>query len=108
MVPLWILPTRFALLAAGALALQFMVQGAWGIIPAHINELSPDSIRGFMPGFAYQCGNLLASYVVVFEAGLAQNWGYTRAMMIAATVIFCAAIVVTYLGREKHGVIFGA
>jgi SHS family lactate transporter-like MFS transporter len=108
MIPLWIIPTKFAVLAVGAMALQFMVQGAWGIIPAHINELSPDPIRGFMPGFAYQCGNLFASYVVLFEASLAAKWTYTHALMLSAAVIFAGAIVVTALGKEKRGVVFGA
>jgi SHS family lactate transporter-like MFS transporter len=108
MIPLWILPTKFAWLALGAMALQFMVQGAWGIIPAHINELSPDSIRGFMPGFAYQCGNLFASYIVVFEAGLAQRWSYSVALMISAAIIFLVAIGVTYAGPERRGVIFSS
>jgi SHS family lactate transporter-like MFS transporter len=105
-IPLWALPQRLALLATGAFALQFMVQGAWGVIPAHICELSPDSIRGFMPGFAYQCGNLVASYITVQEAHNAAQWGYARTLMISALVIFILALVVTGLGRERGGVKF--
>jgi SHS family lactate transporter-like MFS transporter len=107
LTPLWILPQSVALLAIGAMGLQFMVQGAWGVIPAHINELSPDTIRGFMPGFAYQCGNLLASYIVVLEATLAQKWDYPHALMWSAITIFIFAIVVTYFGKENPGVVFG-
>ena len=60
MVPLWAYAPVTALLVLGAFLIQFMVQGAWGIIPAHLSELSPDSVRGFMPGFSYQCGVLVA------------------------------------------------
>src|SRR5919199_1198331 len=67
-IPLWAFAPSLALLVAGAFLLQFMVQGAWGVIPAHITELSPDSVRGFLPGFAYQCGVLLASSIVYLEA----------------------------------------
>jgi SHS family lactate transporter-like MFS transporter len=58
-VPLWAFAPSLTLLIVGAFLMQFMVQGAWGIIPAHLTELSPDSVRGFLPGFAYQCGVLL-------------------------------------------------
>jgi SHS family lactate transporter-like MFS transporter len=102
-VPLWALPASIAKLAAGAFLLQFMVQGAWGVIPAHINELSPNSIRGSMPGFAYQCGNLLASYIVQIEAMLAAHWNYARVMAISAGTIFLMAILVTIAGKEKRG-----
>jgi SHS family lactate transporter-like MFS transporter len=107
-IPMWALPSGLGKLAAGAFMLQFMAQGAWGVIPAHINELSPDSIRGCMPGFAYQCGNLLASYVVQMEAGLAQHWDYGAVMAISAGTFFLLAIFVTAIGREKRGGEFGA
>jgi MFS transporter, SHS family, lactate transporter len=102
-VPLWALPSSIAKLAAGAFALQFMVQGAWGVIPAHINELSPSKIRGSMPGFAYQCGNLVASYIAVLEAGLAATHNYAAVMAGSAATIFIVAIFVTAAGREKRG-----
>jgi MFS transporter, SHS family, lactate transporter len=106
-VPLWALPAQFVLLAAGAFLLQFMVQGAWGVIPAHISELSPSSIRGSMPGFAYQCGNLFASGIVALETGLATKWNYAWVMTATAATIFIFAIVVTALGKERHAVNFG-
>ena len=68
------------LLVVGAFVLQFMVQGAWGVIPAHINELSPDSVRGFLPGFAYQCGVLIAGTVAYIEAVFAAQFSYANAM----------------------------
>ncbi|HXT48989.1 MAG TPA: MFS transporter, partial [Gemmatimonadaceae bacterium] len=55
-IPLWAFAPTLGLLVAGAFLMQFMVQGAWGVIPVHITELTPDSVRGFLPGFAYQCG----------------------------------------------------
>src|SRR5262249_6544338 len=67
-VPLWAFAPGGVALVAGAFAMQFMVQGAWGVIPAHISELAPDGVRGFLPGFAYQCGVLLASLIVYLEA----------------------------------------
>lgn len=106
-IPLWALPAAVAQLAAGAFLLQFMVQGAWGVIPAHISELSPDAIRGSMPGFAYQCGNLLASYIVELEAALAHHWNYAKVMAMSAGTIFLLAIFVTAFGPEKRGTKFG-
>jgi SHS family lactate transporter-like MFS transporter len=91
----------------GAFLMQFMVQGAWGIIPAHITELSPDSVRGFLPGFAYQCGVLLAGSVAYIEALFAQHRTYAAAMSLTALTIFIAGIVVIGLGPERRGARFG-
>ncbi len=107
-IPLVALPAGLVKLAAGAFILQFMVQGAWGVIPAHITELSPDSIRGSMPGFAYQCGNLMASYIVQVEVLMCRHWNYANVMAISAGTIFVLAIFVTMMGREKPAVEFGA
>src|SRR5436309_654821 len=62
-IPLWVFSPTTAMLAVGAFFIQFGVHGAWGVVPAHISELVPDQIRGFMPGFAYQCGILLAGSI---------------------------------------------
>ena len=67
-VPLWVFAPSTPLMVLGAFLMQFMVQGAWGVIPAHINELSPGALRGFFPGFAYQLGVLLASGITYLEA----------------------------------------
>ena len=88
--------------------MQFMVQGAWGVIPAHLSELSPDSVRGFLPGFAYQCGVLLSSSVVWIETVFAQRTSYRAAMALTAGTVFIAAIIMTALGRERKGTVFGA
>ena len=62
-IPLWILAPNFPLILLGAFLMQMMVQGAWGVIPAQLNELSPPQLRGFFPGFAYQIGVLIASSI---------------------------------------------
>jgi SHS family lactate transporter-like MFS transporter len=108
LVPLWAYAPSLTLLIVGAFLIQFMVQGAWGIIPAHLSELSPDSVRGFLPGFAYQCGVLLAGSVGYVEAILAQRTSYANAMALTAFVVFTLAAVVVSLGRERKGIQFGA
>jgi SHS family lactate transporter-like MFS transporter len=107
-VPLWAFAPQVALLISGAFLMQFMVQGAWGVIPAHITELSPDSVRGFLPGFAYQCGVLLASSVAYLEALFAERMSYARAMAVVAATVFVVGAAVAALGRERRGVQFGA
>jgi MFS transporter, SHS family, lactate transporter len=106
-VPLWAFASHPAALVAGAFALQLMVQGAWGVIPAHLAELSPDPVRGFLPGFAYQCGVLVASSVAYIEAVLAERTSYANAMAWVAVVVLSVAAVVVWLGPEKRGVMFG-
>ncbi len=107
LVPLWAYAPSLTLLVVGAFAIQFMVQGAWGIIPAHLSELSPDSVRGFLPGFAYQCGVLLAGSVGYIEAILARHTSYANAMALTAFVVFTLAAIVVAAGREKKGIEFG-
>ncbi len=107
MVPLWVFAPTTALLALGAFLIQFMVQGSWGIIPAHLSELSPDSVRGFLPGFAYQCGVLVASSVVYIEAVFARTMSYATAMALTAVTVFALAAIVTAAGKERKGQIFG-
>jgi SHS family lactate transporter-like MFS transporter len=107
MIPPWAYAPSVPLLVLGAFLMQFMVQGAWGVIPAHITELSPDSVRGFLPGFAYQCGVLLASSVAYLEALFAAHASYALSMALTALTVFALAAVVAALGRERHGIVFG-
>jgi SHS family lactate transporter-like MFS transporter len=107
-IPLWAYAPTTASLVAGAFVLQFMVQGAWGVIPAHINELAPDSVRGFLPGFAYQCGVLIAGTVAYIEAVFAARFTYASAMALTALTVFTLAILVISLGRENRAAAFGA
>jgi SHS family lactate transporter-like MFS transporter len=108
-LPLWAFSHAAVLLAAGAFAMQFMVQGAWGIIPVHLNELSPADARGSFPGYAYQVGNLLASGNAVWQAQLAEarHDNYGLAMAVAAGVAALVIAVVTILGPERRNAIFG-
>ena len=107
MIPLWAYAPTTALLVLGAFLMQFMVQGAWGVIPAHITELSPDSVRGFLPGFAYQCGVLLAGSVAYIEAVFARHTSYANAMALTAFTVFTLGAIVVALGRERRGATFG-
>ncbi len=106
-VPLWAYAHTLGALMAGAFLIQFMVQGAWGVIPAHITELSPDNVRGFLPGFAYQCGVAVAGGVTYLEASLQARYKLTDVMAGFAVVIFAVAAVVVGLGRERRGRAFG-
>jgi SHS family lactate transporter-like MFS transporter len=105
-IPLWAYSHTVPMLALGGFAMQFMVQGAWGVIPAHLNELSPPAVRGTFPGFAYQLGNLLSSRNVVIQARLAeQRYAGMFAPVLAWTVLIVAALVaaISGCGRERRG-----
>jgi len=94
------------MLALGGFLMQFMVQGAWGVIPAHLNELSPPAVRGTFPGFAYQLGNLLSSWNIRIQTKAAeQRFGGVFAPVLAWTLLLVAALVavVTGSGRERRG-----
>lgn len=106
LIPLWLLAGGSVLIALGAFGMQFMVQGAWGIIPAHINELSPGPVRGFFPGFAYQLGVLIAAAVPYVEATLAENLGYATAMEIAAGSVLAVGAIIILAGPEARGIHF--
>src|SRR5579864_8267236 len=94
-IPIWVFAPNLRLILAGGFLMQFMVQGAWGVIPAHINELSPDTLRGFFPGLAYQLGVLIASGSAYFEARMAHFMDYGHAMgLFALTVLLVGALVV--------------
>jgi SHS family lactate transporter-like MFS transporter len=105
-IPLWAYSRTVPMLALGGFLIQFMVQGAWGVIPAHLNELSPSAVRGTFPGFAYQLGNLLASRNSVIQAKFAeQRYGGRYPPVLAWTVLIVATLVavVTLSGRERKG-----
>ncbi len=91
------------ILALGAFVLQFMVQGAWGVIPAHLNELSPSEIRGTFPGFTYQLGNLIASSNATLQAGLAASFfGGHYAYPLAIVVGIVAVVIALFVGFGKE------
>ena len=105
-IPLWIWSHSLPLLALGGFLMQFMVQGAWGIVPAHLNELSPAPLRALLPGLAYQLGNLLSSRNAVLQTALAVGvFGGSLAPVLAWTVAVTATFVavVAWFGREAGG-----
>jgi len=108
-IPLWAFSSSAAMLALGAFLMQVMVQGAWGVIPVHLNELSPDAARGTFPGFVYQLGNLLASTNATIQAGIAvqngNNYGLALAIVAASAAVLI--VIFTAFGREAKGVAFG-
>src|SRR5216117_2382998 len=106
-VPVWAFAPTLPLLWAGAFIMQFFVQGAWGVIPAHLNELSPDPVRGFLPGFAYQFGVAIASQIPHAQALFATRTSYAQAMALSAVIVFILGAVVAGLGPERRGVAFG-
>jgi len=104
MIPLWAYSHTAVMLAVGAFLMQFMVQGAWGIVPAHLNELSPPSVRAVLPGFAYQLGNLAMAKMAPVQAGFAESRGGDYAHILAWTLALVAVvlIIVTVLGPERR------
>jgi SHS family lactate transporter-like MFS transporter len=99
-------PTAGLLMASGFL-MQFLIQGAWGVVPAHLAELSPDAVRGFLPGFGNACGVVLASSVVYLETMFAHRSSYSLAMASTAAIVLAAAIAVTAAGHENQMARFG-
>jgi SHS family lactate transporter-like MFS transporter len=108
-IPLWAFSTTAVWLAIGAFFMQLMVQGAWGVVPVHLNELSPDEARGTFPGFTYQLGNLIASVNATLQADIASHNGgnYAFALALVAGIVAVVIVVITAAGMEAKGVIFG-
>ncbi|AXE33250.1 MFS transporter [Chromobacterium phragmitis] len=104
-LPLWAFAGTPLLLAAGAFLMQISVQGAWGVIPAHLNEISPSAVRATFPGLVYQLGNLLASVNSPLQARMAQNNGgdYGMAMAIVAGIVALAIAILIRFSDEKRG-----
>lgn len=106
-IPLWVFSPGLSLLAFGAFLMQFMVHGAWGVIPAHINELSPDRVRGFLPGFSYQLGVVFAASAPFIEASLSRRFSYGHVMGTFVGLAMIITMVVIAAGPEAHSVVFG-
>ncbi|HEY4283174.1 MAG TPA: MFS transporter [Chthoniobacterales bacterium] len=110
LIPLWIFAPTTALLVLGGFLMQFMVQGAWGVVPVHLNELSPPAYRGTFPGLAYQCGNCAAAFAAQQQAWLAERIhskngqpNYALTMAMVEVVVFVAIIILAAIGREERG-----
>jgi len=108
-MPLWAFAAGAIWLAVGAFFMQILVQGAWGVVPVHLNELSPHEARGTFPGFTYQLGNLIASVNAPLQATIAAHYGgdYAFALAIVAGFVAVAIIILAAVGTEAKGVVFG-
>jgi SHS family lactate transporter-like MFS transporter len=106
-VPLFAYSTAAAMLCLGSFLMQVMVQGAWGVIPAHLTEMSPDAIRGFYPGVTYQLGNVFAALNLPIQEHLATSHGYPFALTVTIVPVLIVVAVVALLGKEAKGVEFG-
>ena len=106
-LPLFAWSSTAAMLCLGSFLMQVCVQGAWGVIPAHLTEMSPDAIRGFYPGVTYQLGNVLAALNLPIQESLAASHGYRFALTVTVIPVLLVVAVVTLLGREAKGAEFG-
>ncbi|WP_156658144.1 MFS transporter [Mycobacterium kyorinense] len=106
-VPLFAYSRSAAMLCLGAFLMQVVVQGAWGVIPAHLTEMSPDAIRGFYPGVTYQLGNLLAAFNLPLQEALAVSHGYPFALAATITPVLIAVALLTAIGKDATGIRFG-
>ena len=102
-MPAWAFGSTLAVLAVGAFIMQMGVQGAWGIIPVHLNELSPHAVRGLLPGFTYQVGILLASSTPAVQFALRDHLGYAWALTAFELVVIAALSIMLVFGSERHG-----
>jgi SHS family lactate transporter-like MFS transporter len=100
-------------IAIAAFAMQFMVQGAWGVVPVHLNELSPPTLRATFPGFVYQLGNLIASYNAPLQTMIAESHGtassqpdFAFALMLVCGIVAATLLVLALVGPERRDVRF--
>ncbi|MCW2783173.1 MAG: transporter [Marmoricola sp.] len=106
-VPLFAYSKTAGMLCLGSFLMQLMVQGAWGVIPAHLTEMSPDAIRGFYPGVTYQLGNVFASFNLPIQEHLARTHSYSFALTVTIVPVLIVVAIITLIGREAKGVDFG-
>ncbi len=102
-MPAWAFGSGTLLLAMAAFVMQVGVQGAWGIIPVHLNELSPHAVRGLLPGFTYQIGILLAASTPTVEFALRDRLGYAWALTSFELVVIAGLALLLIFGKENHG-----
>ncbi len=113
LIPAWIFSPTLPLLIVGGFFMQFMVQGAWGVVPVHLNELSPPGWRGTFPGLVYQIGNFLSAPAAMLQARLAEHFvrpnglpDYALTMACVMVVVFLGLILLAAIGREARGIEF--
>ncbi|ODQ97944.1 MFS transporter [Mycobacterium intermedium] len=106
-VPLFAYSRTAAMLCLGSFLMQVCVQGAWGVIPAHLTEMSPDAIRGLYPGVTYQLGNLLAAFNLPIQEHLAETHGYPFALAATIVPVLIMVAFLTFIGKDATGIRFG-
>jgi SHS family lactate transporter-like MFS transporter len=112
-LPFWAYSLTPVALAMAAFVMQFMVQGAWGVVPVHLNELSPEGLRATFPGVVYQFGNLMASYNATLQASIAASHGsaahpdYAFTFTVVVGTVAVILVVLALLGPERRDVRFG-
>lgn len=106
-VPLFAYSRTAAMLCLGSFLMQVFVQGAWGVIPAHLTEMSPDAIRGVYPGVTYQLGSLLAAFNLPIQERLAESHGYPFALAATIVPVLLVVAVLTAIGKDATGIRFG-
>jgi len=106
-VPLFAYSRTAAMLCLGSFLMQLCVQGAWGVIPAHLTEMSPDAIRGLYPGVTYQLGNLLAAFNLPIQERLAETHGYPFALTVTIVPVLFLVAILTLMGKDATGIRFG-
>lgn len=106
-VPLFAYSRTAAMLCLGSFLMQVFVQGAWGVIPAHLTEMSPDAIQGVYPGVTYQLGNLLAAFNLPIQERLAESHGYPFALAATIVPVLLVVAVLTAIGKDATGIRFG-
>ena len=106
-LPLFAYSTSIGMLCLGSFLMQVAVQGGWGVIPAHLTEMSPDAIRGFYPGVTYQLGNCLAAFNLPIQQALAASHGYPFALTVTVAPVLVVMVLLTFFGKEAKGVEFG-
>jgi SHS family lactate transporter-like MFS transporter len=110
LIPAWVYSPTLPLLIAGGFLMQFMVQGAWGVVPVHLNELAPAECRGTFAGLAYQLGAFFSANAALVQATIAERFrdargapDYATTLAVFLLIVFLALILITALGREEHG-----
>ncbi|HEY2711343.1 MAG TPA: MFS transporter [Chthoniobacterales bacterium] len=113
LIPAWVFSPTVPFLIAGGFLMQFMVQGAWGVVPVHLNELSPPAWRGTFPGVVYQLGNFFSANAAMVQAKLAEHFvrpngqpDYALAMALVTATVFVVLIILASIGREARGIEF--
>ncbi|WP_425412041.1 MFS transporter [Mycobacterium genavense] len=106
-VPMFAYSRTAAMLCLGSFLMQVCVQGAWGVIPAHLTEMSPDAIRGLYPGVTYQLGSLLAAFNLPIQEALAESHGYPFALTATIVPVLLTVAILTLIGKDATGIRFG-